>query len=125
MSKIVVAANVMIENKDKISPVLRGGGDIEDEVFFLYDKKHKWSIFKTDDENYMLCFYPGTSTLSSYASMGVNTDWDSIDVVFYRTKEIGTKESLATFAELHSVVKSLLFGMDDILDDIIRSDNPF
>lgn len=123
MSKIVVAANVMIENKSQISSVLRGNGSVDGEVFFLYEQKHKWSIFKSSagPEEYVLCYYPGTNSLRGYAAMDDSTDWDEVDIIFYRTKEIGTTEARQTFANLYSVVKELKFGMEDILDEIISS----
>ncbi|MDP9533964.1 hypothetical protein Q7L38_15420 [Pseudomonas protegens] len=123
MSKIVVAVNVMIENKEQISSVQRGRGAIEGELFFLYEHKHKWSIFKVPEieDEYILCYYPGDGSLRAYAQMGEDTDWDEIDIVFYRTKDIGTKEARQSFAELYSTVKELNFGMDAILDAIISS----
>jgi hypothetical protein len=123
MSKIVVAVNVMIENKGQISSVQRGRGAIEGELFFLYEQRHKWSIFKVaeDDNEFILCYYPGNKSLRTYAQMDEETDWDEIDVIFYRTKDIGTKEARQSFAELYSTVKELNFGMDAILDAIIAS----
>jgi len=123
MSKIVIAVNVMIENKGHISSVQRGRGAIEGEVFFLYEQKHKWSIFKVADEGeeYILCYYPGDESLKAYAQMDEDTDWDEIDIIFYRTKDIGTREARQSFAELYSTVKELNFGMDAILDSIISS----
>ena len=123
MSKIVVAANVMIENRTQISSVLRGNGPVDGEVFFLYEQKHKWSIFKSSAgaEEYVLCYYPGDHSLRAYAAMDDSTDWEEVDIIFYRTKEIGTTEARQTFANLYSVVKELKFGMEEILDEIISS----
>lgn len=122
MSKIVVAVNVMIMNPDKITSVLHGAN--EDEVFFLYDKKHKWSLFKNGD-NIILSYYPGKNSLEFLASIPAE-EWESgIDMVMYNSKEIGTKEAKASFNELYTLLQNKKYGMDEILDEIISSDIPF
>jgi len=122
MSKIVVAVNVMIVQKDKITNVISGGSDKE--LFFLYDKKHKWSMMANDD-GHVLFYYPGPATLSSLASIPTEAWDDSIDMVIYRVKDIGTTEARESFAELYAELKQKKFGMDKVLDDIIASDLPF
>lgn len=122
MSKIVVAVNVMIVQRDKITNVQNGS--VDGEIFFLYDKKHKWSMMKNDD-GHVLFYYPGNSKLDDLASIPEEYWSDEVDMVPYRVKDIGTKEAKQTFAELYAVLKELRFGMDKVLDDIISSDVPF
>lgn len=123
MSKIVVAVNVMIVQKDKITNVQRGG--VEGELFFLYDGKHKWSVFPDDEDGYVLFYYPGKVSLERLSSIPIDMWDESIEMVIYRLKEIGTKEAKESFAELYAILKEKLFGMEDVLDDIINSDTPF
>lgn len=122
MSKIVVAVNVMIMNPEKITSVIHGS--YEDEVFFLYDKKHKWSLFKKDD-NIILSYYPGANSLELLASISPENWGPDIDAVVYNSKEIGTKEAKASFNELYTLLQGKKYGMDEILDEIIASDIPF
>ncbi|MDB6445174.1 hypothetical protein PII47_17410 [Pseudomonas sp. 21TX0197] len=123
MSKIVVAVNVMIVQKDKISNVQAGG--VDGEYFFLYDGKYKWSIFSDDEDGYVLVYYPGHYSLEWLSSIPLEAWDDSIEMVLYRVKDIGTKEAKESFAELYAVLNEKKFGMDDVLDDIINSDIPF
>jgi hypothetical protein len=123
MSKIVTAVNVMIMQREKISSVL--AGQFDREVFFLYDAKHKWSILKNDSGDYVLSYYPKPYALESYAQISPEEWDDTIDVVMYRSKELGTKEAKQSFAELYNVAQEMKYGMDNILDDIISADIPF
>lgn len=124
MSKVVKAANAMISNKELITDVTPGSANHE-EYFFLYDGKHKWSIAKSDNGNFNLFYYPSNEALEYLAAMQVD-DWGYYtNMVHYNSKEIGTPEAKATFAELYSLVSEKKFGMDDILDEIINTDMPF
>ena len=40
-------------------------------------------------------------------------------MVTYKDTEIGTKEAKASFAELHTLIKERVYGVNDVLDDII------
>lgn len=123
MSKIVMAVNVMVLNPDKITDVIQGYTDSE--VFFRYDDKHKWSIHEGSSGILYLHFYPGAQSLSDLAAMD-EEQWDRMARrVTYNTKELGTKEAVESFKELYSVVKEKMYGMDEVLDDIIESDIPF
>lgn len=118
MSKIVTAVNAMISNTDLISNVIQG--DMESEVFFKYDKKHLWSIFVGDNNTYILNYYPGTQDLEALAAIPEeNWSHEGIRSIQYNTKDLGTREALESFKELSSIVNSKVYGMDDILDDII------
>ncbi|HEE9761568.1 TPA: hypothetical protein R8F97_002466 [Pseudomonas putida] len=120
MSKIIEAVNVMISNQDHIDQVFQGnyGG----EVFFRYGQKHKWSILKNDSDDYYLHYYPGTVDLEQLASWPDEYWHDFNGMVSYNSKDLGTKEAKDSLRELHAVVKEKVFGMDDVLTDIIRSD---
>lgn len=111
--KIVQVMNAMISNPEKISNVLQNDG----EYYFLYDKKHKWSI-KSLGDNYTLFFYP-TNTLS-IEQLATNDDWVNFsEVVSYTSQEIKTREATESFSELYQIVSEKLYGLDDIFDEII------
>ncbi|WP_024690315.1 hypothetical protein [Pseudomonas tremae] len=119
MSKIVIAANAMIANKNRISDVLPGNND--NEVFFLFDRKYKWSSIKRADEHYALFYYPGRQSIESLAGMR-DEEWVEFShMVSYNSKDIGTKESLDTFRDLYMLVNGMKYGMEQVLDDIIES----
>lgn len=120
MSKIVQAVNTIILNQKKITEVTRGRSGTQ--TFFLYDDKYVWSIAESDGE-YILWFYPKgeLSILADYEGF----EWDEVPMVRYSTGELGTREAKATFAELYSVIKEKVYGVDDVLNDIIEQDIPF
>ncbi len=119
MSKIVQAINKMIENKNKIEPIIKGLN--ENEIFFLYDKKYRWSIVKNDSGAYYLFFYNLLDyTIERLAAIPSN-DFSSIPFVSYSTEEINTREANQSFGELFNFLFNKLFGAEDILDEIINS----
>lgn len=119
MSKIVQAVNAMITNADWITPVIKNG----DEIFFVYRGKFKWSISKRDGEH-LLWYYPGDESIESLSSYDGH-DWVDTPMVTYRDSEIGTREAKASFAELYTLVKERLYGVNNVLDDIISDAEPF
>ena len=119
MSKIVQAANVMISRKNLITDVTLG----ENEVFFTYNGKYHWSIAQRDNEIF-LWFYPRAESLAELVGRSHHQEWDGVEMVTYKASDIGTREAAETFSELYRVVKEKLFGVDDVLDDIIK-DDPF
>ena len=120
MSKIVQAVNAMIFNQSKITQVTKSLES--NELYFIYNHKYVWSIVKSEDE-YSLFYYPNYSDISKLLLIE-DYNWDTIDLVRYSTKEIGTKEARSTFAELYNIVNENLFGINNILDEIIE-DMPF
>lgn len=117
MSKIVQAVNAMISNNHLISDVIRG----ENEIFFLYKGKYKWSMAYRDDI-YYLWYYPGEQSIESLAQ----EQWQQgMPMVSYKDADIGTKEARASFADLYMVVEEKVYGVDAVLEDIIGDDEPF
>tara|TARA_R110000744_G_scaffold31996_1_gene74979 strand:+ start:288 stop:659 length:372 start_codon:yes stop_codon:yes gene_type:complete len=118
MSKIVTAVNAMISNPDLITNAIQGSMD--GECFFKYDKKHLWSIIDSENGEYSLHYYPGNQNLEALASIPEEM-WhqENINSVPYNTKTLGTKEAKDSFKELNTIIKEKVYGMDDVLDDII------
>ncbi len=113
MSKIIQAVNTMILNSHKISRVTKDNG----EIFFLYDDKHKWSITERED-NYTLYFYYGNFSFDYLITKIKNPDFS--EYVSYSSKEIGTREALESLSELYHLLTEKLYGIDKVLDDIIK-----
>ena len=117
MSKIVQAVNAMIVQPDRISNVVQGQNS---ELFFLFGDRHKWSMRRGDDEQYFLWYYPGEYSIDELSSFDGH-DWEGVAMVSYKTVEIGTKEAIASFAELYRLLKERIYGMNGVLDEIISS----
>jgi hypothetical protein len=124
MSKIITAINVMVSNPDLITNTIKGENATE--CFFTYDNKHLWSIFKNNAGFYNMAYYPGNQNAEKLAAIP-DEFWDeeSINCVTYSSKELGVPEAKQSMSELLVVVKEKIFGIDHVLDDIIKSDNPF
>jgi len=121
MSKIVQAVNVMIANKEKITDVKQIGT----ELYFLYDKKYRWSIMRDNDtDDYFLYFYQTNLSIEELAVSCQEPDF-RVDLVCYKAREIGTKEAFSTFRDLFQILKEKVLGVDEVLDDIIGDDVPF
>lgn len=121
MSKIVQAVNVMIANKEKITDVKQ----LRIELYFLYDKKYKWSIMRDDDtDDYLLYFYQTNLSIAELVTASDEPDFE-VDLVCYKAREIGTKEAFSTFRDLFQILKEKVLGVDEVLDDIIGDDVPF
>jgi hypothetical protein len=119
MSKIVTAINAMISNSELITNAVQG--TMDSEQFFKYDKKHIWSIIHNQKKGeYYLHYYPGNQDINHLAIIPEEY-WDNAEIksVAYRSKVLGTKEALDSLAELHSIVSEKVYGMDEVLDEII------
>jgi|APSaa5957512535_1039671.scaffolds.fasta_scaffold58392_2 hypothetical protein len=115
MSKIITAVNTMILKNEKISDVTEG----DDEYFFLYDGKYKWSItYSKNKDSYYIHYYSGSTTISELANVSAD-EWANYTYITYDTDSINTVEADSTFKELYTIVKEKLFGIDEVLDDII------
>ena len=115
MSRIVKAINAMISNPDKITKVMKHGNAI----YFEYGKKYKWSIFRDDNDDYIMCYYPGSGSLESLIAPPMILSHEN---VVYSSKDIGTREAYASFRELYTMLNEILYGVNDALDDIIGED---
>lgn len=116
MAKIIEVVNAMITNQEKITNVIKN----DDEYYFLYNKKYKWSTKKEDDENYYIYFYPDPN--KSLDDLTNITDWQGYgNYVSYTTADLKTQEAEETFRELFQIVSDKLYGIDKIFDDIINN----
>jgi hypothetical protein len=121
MSKVVKAINVMISNTERITDVKQGTDP--NEIFFVYDKKHKWSILRDDNEGeYALFYYPGDKSIDYLADLPQEAWREFTDMVSYRSSELGTKEALDSMKELYTILSEKVYGMDEVLEDIISTD---
>ena len=119
MSKVVQAVNAMIANPEYIDRVTRGG---HGELFFVYKRKYKWSMRRDADGEIFLYYYPGQQSLDQLARFD-DDDWqDFADMVVYSSREIGTREAQSSFNELYTLLKERVFGINEVLDDIIKDD---
>lgn len=117
MSKVVQAVNAMIANENYISNVIPSTHN-KNEYFFVYRNKHVWSMLKDDDSSHRLFFYPNTSNVDYLASL-MGHEWSDIQMVSYIDSEIATKEAKSSFSELYTILKEKLYGINDVLDEII------
>ena len=114
MAKIIEVLNSMISKNDRITNVIKS----DQEYFFIYDNKYKWSIVKDNNENYFIHFYPDDSrTIEEIRNI---SDWSNYNFVTYSTSDLKTQEAIETFRELYQVVSDKVYGLDDIFDDIIN-----
>ena len=122
--KIVTAVNAMIMNKDLISSVYKGPLEGVSEYFFVYNSKYKWSISyfqEGSEDTYYLNYYPENISIQDLAMI---TSWDDRQFMTYSTKTLGTKEAYETFQELYQIVKEKIYGIDSVLDKIIKDADP-
>ena len=116
--KIIEAVNTMISNSDKITEVYKN----DKELFFLFNKKYKWSIIKRD-ENFLLFLYPKDDFTIEQLSSRDDLDFSNYNnFITYTSEEIKTREATESFAELYQIINSKVLGADQILDDIINMD---
>ena len=115
MSKIVQAVNSMIANPKLISNVIKTDND----TYFLYKEKYKWSILKDPNGGVCLFYYPRNMSIEDVAA---KFDFENIDFIRYSDEEIGTREARASFLELYNLIIEKVYNIDSVLEDII-SDN--
>ncbi|MGA0557424.1 hypothetical protein ACO2Q8_12280 [Larkinella sp. VNQ87] len=119
MHKIVAAVNSMIANPNLISTVIKSVDG--NELFFTYEDRFKWSVTKSDEGHYYLYYYPGNVSIQDLATIPEHKWTSSGDFITYSSKEIKTKEAYESFAELYQIVQGKLYGIDDVLDYIIKT----
>ena len=119
-ARIVEAINTMILNSNSIGSVVQN----ENEFIFSYKGKYVWGISESQNSSdYFLYFYPQVVSTRDLAGI---TDWANVSSVSYSSKEFGTSEARSSMAELMTIVREKLHGMDKVLDDILSdSEIPF
>jgi hypothetical protein len=120
MNRIVQVINAMISNVDKIDNVSKSGYE---RYYFLYNNKHKWAIsYDENNDDYFLTLYPVKDlTISQIIdfedSQCIN---EPLDSVIYKSSDQKSREATESYAELYNIVKSKVFGVDDIFNDILK-----
>lgn len=118
MSKIIKAINVMVSNEGLITNVRQG--DSSNEIFFIYDGKHKWSLVDLPEGKYALHYYPGEESINDLASI---EDWQHFSkMISYASETLQTREAKQTLNELFTILSEKSHGMDDVLNEIIQTD---
>lgn len=115
--KIIKAINSIIENESLITNVIQS----KDEFFFLYNNKYKWSINlpeQTSDDLY-IHFYVNEDLSIEKLSKIQDQEWELYNFITYKISDFKTIEASESFHSLYQIVKSKVYGVDDILDDII------
>lgn len=121
MSKIVQAINAMISNPKLFNKIIKEG----EELFFLYKEKYKWSMRRNDAGAYFLYYYPTQISLEDLARFEPY-QWENFsEMIIYRDSDIGTKEAKSSFADLYRLLTEKVFGVDEVLEDIISDEEPF
>ncbi len=122
MSKIVTAINAMISNPHMINSVTKVPHSSE--CYFKYTDKHIWSIIENSENEYYLHYYPNIEDIDIEELANISgQNWGEYEIkyVTYSSTILGTKEAKESLDELNSIVNEKLFGMDNILDDIINN----
>jgi hypothetical protein len=117
MNKIIQVINTMISNSGRISNVLVA----VEEYFFIYNDKHKWSIMesKNDSDAITLFLYPDENI--KLETLAYDTDYETYSkFVTYRAQDFKSSEVIESYRELLKVVKDKIYGVDDILDEILK-----
>ena len=104
----------MITNSQRISNVI----ERENEFFFVYNDKHKWSIIGSDN-SIVLFLYPNKDITLEELAFEVNFD-EYKAYVSYRSEDFKSIEATESFKELLKIVKDKIYGVDSILDDILK-----
>ncbi|SFR65633.1 hypothetical protein [Maribacter stanieri] len=113
--KIIQAINSMIENQDRITNVIQ----TEEEIFFVYNNKYKWSIHESNQEPNEILLYLYPEKDISIEDLSKIEVWPDTKFIVYKVSDFKTKEVFESFNELYQIVKSKVYGVDDLLDDII------
>ncbi|MDA6068661.1 hypothetical protein NJT12_03420 [Flavobacterium sp. AC] len=120
--KIVLVINSIISHQEKISNIIANG----DEIFFLYDGKHKWSVDKIAEEyidTYIVNFYPQDGNENKVQTLEQIIDLkmfgSPVRMATYTTRQYSTTEAYETFKDLYEIVFNKVYGIDDIFDSII------
>ena len=73
-----------------------------------------------------MAFFPSKPDIGNLASIP-DEHWEDVapNQVNYSSKELGTKEAKQSMRELYTLLSEKVYGIDEVLDDIISSDVPF
>ena len=116
MEKIAQALAKMNERRDLISPVIRKGS----EYYFLFNKKHKWSIsygtHATASKLYSLYFYTMPNNIEEIAIMPSFTEDMYVHYSQGKLLELGC---LNAVINLYEFLESSSSGIEKALDDIL------
>ena len=119
MNKIIQVINAMISNSERISNVLVTQSN---EFFFIYNDKHKWSLIedkKNDKKSIILFLYPDEEI--KLETLAFDTDFSEYKgFVSYRSDDFKSAEAIESFKELLNIVKNKIYGVDEILDEILK-----
>ena len=116
MNKIIQVINTMITNLEKITNVIVSK---DDEFFFIYNNKHKWSIIQNEhNQSISLFLYPEKDIKLEQLAFDVDFN-EYKKFITYDSEDFKSKEVIESFEELMSIVKNKIYGVDDILDDIL------
>lgn len=118
MNKIIQVINTLVSNSGKITNVLVTQND---EFFFMYNNKHKWSIIesKEDIDSISIFLYPDETI--KLETLAFDTDYNDYKrFVAYRSQDFKSTEAIESFRELLKIVKDKIYGVDEILDEILK-----
>lgn len=105
----------MISRKELISDVIK---DSQDVYYFVFDKKHKWSIFHNEkDNNVCLIIYPEKNKSIEEIK---NADLSILSHVVYESADFRTIEAKESFKELYKIIQEKLYDIDQEFDDILE-----
>lgn len=116
-SRVIQVVNTMITKSDLIKNVIPGSLSVS-ELFFVYNFKYRWSIMykDTSPDDYILYYYHTDLTITDLAQTPANL----LDFITYKASDFKSQEAYESFQDLYNVIKGKLFGMDDVLNDILR-----
>lgn len=117
MNKIIQVINTMISNSGRISNVIESN----EEYFFIYNNIYKWSILesKEDPEIIKLFLYPDESI--KLETLAFDTDYSVYSkFVSYSSQDFKSSEAIESFKELLNIVKDKIYGVDNILNEILK-----
>jgi hypothetical protein len=119
-SQIVAVINKMIENSSLIDSVVVGSED-GDELFFAYDKKHKWSVkYDRSDDSFRLWYYPNSTFSTDQLSGFTSSEFSGMPMVSYGDGDFKAPEALESIAELYRVVQGKKYDVDKLFSEILK-----
>ncbi|ACF13126.1 hypothetical protein Ctha_0657 [Chloroherpeton thalassium ATCC 35110] len=116
MSKIVQAVRKMAANAESI---IEHKHD-DHKFFFTYMEKYLWSLeYDTNEDYYLLQFYPNLEEFMHFLENGQAQQISSISTICFSTKQLDSQEAYDSFKDLFQLLKSRKYDFDKVLDEII------